>query len=83
MAWNLSWAVSSPGFLSGRECQMASKEWLNGQEVERHTRMCYDCELPVGLLDLKFRGIRFDAQGVVIGCINNHGDEVARRAITV
>lgn len=62
---------------------MASKEWPNGQETERHTRMCYDCELPVRLLDLKFRRICFDAQGVVVGCINNHGDEVARRAITV
>jgi len=62
---------------------MASKEWPNGQETERHTRMCYDGELPVGLLDLKLRGIRFDAQGIVVGCINNNGGEVARRAITV
>jgi hypothetical protein len=61
---------------------MASKEWPNGQKTEKHTGMCYDCELPVGLLDLKFRGISFDAQGIVVGCIN-HGGEVARRAITV
>ena len=56
-------------------------EWPNGRYKERHTGMCYDCELAVGLLDLKFRGICFDAQGVVVGCVNNHGVKLARRAI--
>jgi hypothetical protein len=37
------------------------------------TWMCYNGQLSIGLLDLKFRSIWLDTQGIIIGRVKNHG----------
>ena len=43
------------------------------------TWMGSNSELAVGLLDLKLRGGRRDAQGIIVSGVSNHGGEGAAR----
>lgn len=85
MAWNFSWADGSSGFLSG---QSRRRSQLNAmllgvgsqQRLRLHTWVMNHGLLAICLLDLEVGGRGGDAQGVIVGRVDDHGEQ---RQITV